>query len=335
MKVFGLHRSFYQASKINGATLSEKARFRLEKVHLFWVLQSKGITSFEAAIHLKVSRANLFRWSKLLKTSGPRALEPRPKRPKHVRHAQWSLGLVNKVRSLRKEYPAWGKAKLRILMKREGYTASESTVGRILKYLLRQGLIQSAPQLRKATKHQRTMKRWYAQRLPKGLKSQEPGELIQVDTVHINLFAGFSFKQFTAYCPVAHWTVADAYTQATSRNASDFLRKMLQEMPFTVRGIQVDGGSEFMKDFEEACANLKLKLYVLPPRSPKLNGSVERANGAWRYEFYWAYDLPSELSGIRARLKAFQKTYNTIRPHQSLNGMTPEEYLNMRCPRAA
>jgi len=39
----------------------------------------------------------------------------------------------------------------------------------------------------------------------------------------------------------------------------------------------------FMAEFEAACAARKIPLYVLPPRSPKLNGAVERCNGAWRY----------------------------------------------------
>jgi hypothetical protein len=37
----------------------------------------------------------------------------------------------------------------------------------------------------------------------------------------------------------------------------------------------------------------KSKLHVLPPRSPKLNGGVERCNGAWRYEFYACTELPA------------------------------------------
>lgn len=335
MKVFGLHRSIYQADRINDLPLSKKAQVRLEKVKLFQLLQSRCVNSSEAALHLNISRATLFRWLRLFKTGGPRALEPCSKRPKQVRRTAWSLELINQIKVLRQKYPAWGKAKLKILLKRQGCDVSESTIGRVLIHLRSRGLIQSAPELRNKTKRKRLVRRWYARRLPKGLKSREPGELVQVDTMTLNLFAGFGFKQFTAYCPVARWTVADVYRSATSRHASDFLKKMILEMPFVVRGIQVDGGSEFMKYFEETCAHLGLKLYVLPPRSPKLNGSVERANGAWRYEFYWAYDLSYELGSIRAQVKAFQHTYNFIRPHQSLKGMTPMEYLKMSCPQAA
>lgn len=41
-----------------------------------------------------------------------------------------------------------------------------------------------------------------------------------------------------------------------------------------------------MKDFEQARKDKGIKLFVLPPRSPKLNGGVERINQTWRTEFY-------------------------------------------------
>ena len=40
----------------------------------------------------------------------------------------------------------------------------------------------------------------------------------------------------------------------------------------------MDGGSEFMAGFERACQEAGIRLFVLPPHSPKLNGHVERAN---------------------------------------------------------
>ena len=42
--------------------------------------------------------------------------------------------------------------------------------------------------------------------------------------------------------------------------------------------ISIDTGSEFMAEFEAACAARGIRLFVLPPSSPKLHGAVERAN---------------------------------------------------------
>ena len=40
-------------------------------------------------------------------------------------------------------------------------------------------------------------------------------------------------------------------------------------MPFPVRAIQVDGGAEFEAIFEGECQRRDIKLFVLPPRSPR------------------------------------------------------------------
>ena len=79
----------------------------------------------------------------------------------------------------------------------------------------------------------------------------------------------------------------------------------MAEAPFPVRGIQVDGGSEFRAAFEEACQSRGLNLFVLPPKGPQLNGHVERAQGSWRYEFYAAYDLPRRLDRLQTLVDAF------------------------------
>ena len=73
-----------------------------------------------------------------------------------------------------------------------------------------------------------------------------------------------------------------------------------------------------MAEFEAACRDLEIPLNVLPPRSPRLNGGVERINGSWRHEFYQAYDLPRQIHQLRSLIKSWQSIYNTIRPHQHL-----------------
>ena len=48
--------------------------------------------------------------------------------------------------------------------------------------------------------------------------------------------------------------------------------------------IQVDGGSEFMADFE-AAFDLNIPLIAIPPCKPQYNGGVERTNKTLRDEF--------------------------------------------------
>jgi transposase InsO family protein len=239
--------------------------------------------------------------------------------------------LAEAVERLRLDFPMWGKAKIGPLVRELGFAVSDSTVGRILSALIGRRVVQAVPDLlRKIGPRGRSKARPYARRKPKEIEFAKPGDVVQIDTLSISLLPGRVIKQFTAYDPYAKWTVAAPYARATAKNAAQFLNRVLAQMPDPIKAIQIDGGSEFMAEFELACRDAKLPLYVLPPRSPKLNGGVERCNGAWRYEFYACNDLPANLEKLAERVDAFQHLYNHHRPHGALAGMTPKKYLSIR-----
>lgn len=78
-----------------------------------------------------------------------------------------------------------------------------------------------------------------------------------------------------------------------------------------------------MAEFEQICQQRGIALYVLPPRSPKLNGRVERMNGTCRREFWEWYDRPLELPELTIALRALEVFYNTERLHQALGSQPP------------
>ncbi len=59
----------------------------------------------------------------------------------------------------------------------------------------------------------------------------------------------------------------------STKTASEFIDTLQRRMPFDIEAIQVDGGSEFFADFERLCRDKGIRLFVLPPKSPKLNGA--------------------------------------------------------------
>jgi transposase InsO family protein len=328
MQVFGLPghviRSAAVASRIAAKSSSSEAAIRRELVRRWRQAIGDGLTVAQAAKAVGASRASLYRWE--------RCPELRSRRPRRVRMPQWTLPLAQAVEELRGDNPMWGKRKLAWLLRREGIAVSVSTVGRILKTLMARGLVTPVPKLRRKPggRRFRLIGKRHAKRLPKGLKPTAPGQIVQVDTVFISIAPGRDIKHFTAYDPVAKWTVAGVAGRATAARASVFLDKVVAEMPFPVTAIQVDGGSEFMAGFEQACRDKGLDLFVLPPKRPQLNGAVERCNGAWRYEFYAVHDLPHQIDRLQPFVDAFAHRYNHHRPHDALDGQTPAEYLFTR-----
>ena len=112
--------------------------------------------------------------------------------------------------------------------------------------------------------------------------------------------------------------------------ASDFLDQLEARMPFSIRAIQVDGGAEFEAEFEQECQRHGIRLFILPPRSPELNGYVERAHRTHTKEFYEVTESSFELAGLREELRRWEEIYNTIRPHQALGYLTPLEFLKQQ-----
>jgi putative transposase len=240
--------------------------------------------------------------------------------------------LAERVLDLRRQFPRWGKDKLAVLLHRQQHSVSVSMVGRILRQLKRQGrliepLRSGVPGSRRALRS-----RPYAVRKPKQCALSRPGDLVEVDTLDVRPLPGVVFKQFTARDLISRWDVIQAHTRATASTAAQFLDTLLHRMPFPIRALQVDGGSEFAAQFEQACQQRGLHLFVLPPRSPKLNGAVERANRTHTEEFYQVTLCSLEMKKLNRELRQWEKIYNTVRPHQALGYLTPLQFLQRASP---
>ena len=219
-----------------------------------------------------------------------------------------------------------GKDKLMVLLQERGWQVSTTIVGRILSYLKARGVLKEPPRNGISTR-KRLWRRPYAVRKPKGYLVVEPGDLVQVDTLDVRPVPGIVLKHFTARDVVSRWDVVEAHTRATATTAAGFLDALQARMPFPVRAIQVDGGSEFQAGFEQACQQRDILLFTLPPRSPKLNGAVERAQRTHTEEFYEVVEFSLEVATLNQELQAWERIYNTVRPHQALGYLTPQQFL--------
>jgi hypothetical protein len=92
-----------------------------------------------------------------------------------------------------------------------------------------------------------------------------PGDIVQVDTMDVRPLPGVIIKHFSARDVISKWDVVEASSRATAPAVAWFIMAITARMPFKVRAIQVDGGSEFQSVFEETCHKLGIRLFVLPP----------------------------------------------------------------------
>ena len=320
MHLMGQTTPLYRLRRRPPVEISEKAKYRLGQL--------------KASTVLEISQANLYRWKKKLEEKGLKGLEDGSRRPKHLRCPRWEVKLIETIRELRQLYPRWGKNKLQVMLRREGFTPSLSTIGRILRYLKQRHLLPELPSKRIIWSKRRS-KRPFAIRKPRDYEVKLPGDLVQIDTLDIRPFPGWACKHFTARDVVSRWDVVHTSHHASSLCAAQFLDLVIQRAPFPITAIQVDGGSEFRAWFEKACQQKGIRLFILPPRSPKLNGFVERAHRTHLEEFYQVYDYGLNLDSLNVTLSEWIRIYNYVRPHQSLDNLTPAEYIQRYHPQFA
>ncbi len=325
MHVFGLEWQFHALAKYPPAEWSITERNRWRALALWRETRDVG----SVGRTFGVSRATLYRWRQRWDPGDPTSLRERSRRPRRLRQPQWSPPLLQAVRRCREPYPRWGEDTLVILLRRQGVTVSASTVGRMLHALQRQGqVIESRPTRISARK--RRPPRLSAVRKPKAYTPCHPGDLVEVDTLDVRPLPGVGLKHFTARDVVSRWDVVEVHPRATAHGAARFLDTLTQRMPFPIRAIQVDGGPEFAATFEAECHRRGIRLFVLPPKSPKLNGAVERAQRTHTEEFYEVTECAWTAEALNRELRQWERVYNTIRPHQALDSLTPLQFLQQR-----
>jgi len=230
MQVFGLPsdviRNSRAASRLLAAkTPNSEATRRRDTVGRWRRAMAGGLTAEQAARAIGVPRATLYRREK--------KPEPESRRPHRPGGRRWTNELARAVEDYRNDNPMWGKRKSAVLPRREGFAVSVSTAGRILAHLVKRGAAVPVPVLRRrpaAGRIRFTANRRYGRRLPKGRKAKSPGELVQIDTLFLNIRPDKPIKHFTACDPVAKWTIGRVATERSQRQIA--ARQALDRSPF-------------------------------------------------------------------------------------------------------
>jgi transposase InsO family protein len=231
------------------------------------------------------------------------------------------LATVQRIQALREQYPRWGREKLKVLLEREGMTLSAKSIDRVMARLRARGVLREPLHPRKAA-------RWRQKRLrrPSDLVVDRPGRLVQVDSRQVPLGQGRVVYQFGAVDCFTRKRVVALSPRLASRDGSAFLQRLVAQFPFRVEAIQSDGGSEFLKEFGPKVKELELTHYFNRPNYPQGNGQVERSFRTDEEEFYQVEDLPADLGGLEAALLAWNRIYESVRPHQALGYLTPDQF---------
>jgi transposase InsO family protein len=268
-----------------------------------------------------ISRHTFYIWKRRFDELGEEGLRSRSTRPKvspNATHAD----VVGKIIYLRQNYH-FGPGKIAMYLKRyHDVEISKSGIWRILKRL-------DMSRLPSSQRYKRLDKRW--QRYEKQL----PGHQVQIDVKFIEPIKGAPRKKYYQYTAIDDCTrlrVLRIYPQNNQKTAIQFVDYVLEKLPFIVQVIQTDNGSEFGSSFHYHVLDKGIGHKHIKPRTPRLNGKVERSHRIDAEEFYRLLDgaVIDDAQVFNNKLQEWEDYYNYHRPHGGLDGQTPYERLKQK-----
>lgn len=282
--------------------MNNEVKKRLEWVKLYESIGVAGIVCLRCGI----SRPTLRKWIKRYKELGIDGLNEHSRRP-HKIHTQITLEDEQRVLDLRDNRKLGHRSIANEMKRLYDRTLSTATIYKLL--------IRNNKQYLK-------LRRNYRKRLHR-YNRPIPGDRVQMDVCKI---AG-KLYQYTAIDDCSRFKVVELFTRRTATNTLRFLETVIEQMPFPIQRIQTDRGKEFFAyTFQEKLMEYGIKFRPIKPRSPHLNGKVERTQRTDLDEFYSTIDIKApDLPNL---LSQWQFHYNWFRAHSSLKGKSPIQVVN-------
>ena len=299
--------------------LSREATVRLRWFDYYRKSQNASLT----CRYFGISRKTFYKWKKRYNRWDLRSLETRSRAPRKRRKRMIPFEKSLRIKALRKKYIRYGKEKLKVLY--EKIYPDTVTCWQIQKTIEKYNLYYHPIRSEKLRRKRRLSQK--KKRITELKHKQIKGFFFQVDT--ISLFrSGLRRYIFTAIDKTSKHAFSRMYKGASSFNARDFLYRLIYLVNTKIQIIQTDKAREFAKLFEEACTKLKIPHYFSRVKMPKDNAMNERFNRTLKEEFIQLGNFTTEPLLFNQRLTEWLIEYDFNRPHQSLDYLSPIEYLN-------
>lgn len=292
--------------RVDARSLDANTRKRLHWVKLYEQIGNATVT----CLKIGISKPTLRKWWRRYQAEGLAGLQDRSRRPKCIPKTKvFSLqqDWIVELRTARK----LGVRRIQSeLIRHHAFKISLSTIHKVLHHMQLSKVDRKVPR--------RKGKKRYSRKIP--------GETVQMDVMKV----APKLYQYTAIDDCTRMKIVALYPRKSGKNSLVFLERVIEELPFPIQRIQTDRGREFFSyAFQELLMEYHIKFRPIKPRSPHLNGKVERTQRTDLEEFYAVTDLQSP--DLAEQLQRWQDYYNTERPHGSLNNQTPFEKWLSRC----
>jgi len=298
-----------------------------EKLRWIKPILDKEISIKKMVLVCPFSERAIKYWLAQYRAHGMSGLENRSTRPKS-QPSETPIRIKERIIELRLETRLCAK-KLNYKLKKENILIHDRTIGKIIKS-------------EKLVRKYRIRKLQYKYIKP----TLFPGDLVEIDIKYVpGKISGKRYYQYTAIDCASRWRHLKIYDQMTNEYSIQFVEELMKAAPFKIKAIKTDNGSCFtnryigylkssdpfnprLHSLDVFCAEHNLPHYLIDPGKPAQNGRVERSHRTDQEHFYDLNKFRTVL-GLKKKIRQWNNYYNNLE-HCSLDGLTPNEALNMR-----
>ena len=153
-----------------------------------------------------------------------------------------------------------------------------------------------------------------------------PGQRVQMDSVGYPPAGRHDLPegryQITLIDDCSRFLAASVLSERTCAAVCEGLPRLLESIPFPIRCLQADNGPEFSSELTGLLRRRGIRHVLMMPRTPHLNGKVERVQRTMREEL-WDGALPGTVPEWEKGLQAHVRFHNKKRLHSVLGYSTP------------
>jgi len=227
--------------------------------------------------------------------------------------------IAQELRQLAERQPRWGCAKMTDYLRNQGHVWNHKRIRRVYRAM--------ALHLKRKPK-----KRLPARTAQPLVVPEQRNQTWSLDFMSDALSNRRTFRTLNVlddFNREALWIEVD--TSLPAERVVRVLEQLLDWRGKPVR-IRMDNGPELISRRLESWAREKnIELLHIQPGKPAQNAYIERFNRTYREDVLDAY-LFDDLEEVRIITERWLEDYNTIRPHEALQGLAPRQFALQHAP---
>jgi transposase InsO family protein len=267
-------------------------------------LVRSGWSQVKVARHLGYPQGTISKWVKKAPLDGRKNIPTASSRPHHSPRAL-PQAIVDAIVLEREKRNRCAEV-VHDGLKKRYVMVSLSSVKRTLE---RQGLV----------KKRSPWKRWHST-FPRPIVNM-PGDLIQIDTIHIQPRGERKFYVYTAIDLFSRFAYAKVVWHINTHESVQFVKEAEKAAGFSFSVIQSDNGQEFSSWFTENVGVMGIGHRHSRVRKPNDNSHIERFNRTLEEECLDR--APKTFSSYRDAINIYLSYYNEERSHMGIDFLTP------------